>query len=187
MVRAEELGDILLPAFDTPTGIPYQTLNLQTRIARNPSWTQRSSILSELGTEQVKICPAPKSCYCMLRVPATRVVSVLRSAASDCEQHTGSAHAMPCHAASVLLTKISKSRTADSTTDIVLIHSRPQLEFISLSDKTGRAVFAEKVEGVVKTLHERFTGQVSLRTRRCSHAHGQGRVHHPRKCSHAPG
>ena len=175
MVRAEELGDILLPAFDTPTGIPYQTLNLQTRIARNPSWTQRSSILSELGTEQVKICPAPKPCCSMLRVPATRVVPVLRPAASDCEQHTGSAHAMPCHAASVLLIEISKLRTADSTTDIVPIYSRPQLEFISLSDKTGRAVFAEKVEGVVKTLHERFTGQVSPRACGCT-THANARM-----------
>jgi hypothetical protein len=51
--RAEELGEILLPAFDTPTGIPLQTLNLRTRAARNPSWTQHSSILSELGTQQV--------------------------------------------------------------------------------------------------------------------------------------
>ncbi len=57
--RAEELGEILLPAFDTPTGIPLQTLNLRTRAARNPSWTQRSSILSELGTQQVPPRPAP--------------------------------------------------------------------------------------------------------------------------------
>jgi hypothetical protein len=57
--RAEELGEILLPAFDTPTGIPLQTLNLRTRAARNPSWTQRSSILSELGTQQVPPGPAP--------------------------------------------------------------------------------------------------------------------------------
>ena len=55
MLRAEELGDILLPAYDTPTGIPYQTLNLRTRFARNPSWTQRSSILSELGTQQARL------------------------------------------------------------------------------------------------------------------------------------
>ena len=57
LLRAEELGDILLPAYDTPTGIPYQTLNLRTRSARNPSWTQRSSILSELGTQQARNAP----------------------------------------------------------------------------------------------------------------------------------
>ncbi|KAK9842510.1 hypothetical protein WJX81_003419 [Elliptochloris bilobata] len=88
LTRAEELGDILLLAYDTPTGIPYQTVNLRTRTARNPSWTQRSSILSELGTQQ--------------------------------------------------------------------------LEFMALSDKTGRAVFADKVEKVVQTLSDKFPNQALL-------------------------
>jgi mannosyl-oligosaccharide alpha-1,2-mannosidase len=42
-------------AFDTPTGIPYGQINLQTQQARNPTWTQKASILSELGTEQLEL------------------------------------------------------------------------------------------------------------------------------------
>jgi hypothetical protein len=36
----------------------------------------------------------------------------------------------------------------------------PQLEFIALSDKTRRAVFADKAEAVVRTLSERFPNRV---------------------------
>ena len=35
-----------------------------------------------------------------------------------------------------------------------------QLEFMALSDKTGRAVFADKVEQVVRTLNDHFPNQV---------------------------
>ena len=34
-----------------------------------------------------------------------------------------------------------------------------QLEFMALSDKTGRAVFADKVEQVVRTLNDHFPNQ----------------------------
>ncbi|EIE24199.1 glycoside hydrolase [Coccomyxa subellipsoidea C-169] len=53
--RAEELVQILMHAFDTPTGIPYGTINLQTQQGRNPTWTQKASILSEFGTEQLEL------------------------------------------------------------------------------------------------------------------------------------
>lgn len=53
--RAEELVQILMHAFDTPTGIPYGMINLQTQQGRNPTWTQKASILSEFGTEQLEL------------------------------------------------------------------------------------------------------------------------------------
>ena len=37
--RATDLGRRLLPAFDTPTGIPRATVHLQTGAATNPGWT----------------------------------------------------------------------------------------------------------------------------------------------------
>ncbi|KAK9817686.1 hypothetical protein WJX72_000621 [[Myrmecia] bisecta] len=52
--RAQELCDRLLHAFDTPTGIPFNILNLHTLVAKNPTWTMRSSTLSEFGTEQLE-------------------------------------------------------------------------------------------------------------------------------------
>ena len=48
-----ELGDILLVAYKTPTGIPYGTLNFKTLMASNPGWSRGASGLSEFGTEQV--------------------------------------------------------------------------------------------------------------------------------------
>ncbi|BDA46113.1 Mannosyl-oligosaccharide 1,2-alpha-mannosidase IA [Coccomyxa sp. Obi] len=53
--RAEELVKILMHAFDTVTGIPYGQINLQTQQGRNPTWTQKASILSEFGTEQLEL------------------------------------------------------------------------------------------------------------------------------------
>jgi len=45
-----------------------------------------------------------------------------------------------------------------------------QLEFIALSDKTRRAVFADKAEAVVRTLSERFPNRV--RPQRVGHMVG---------------
>jgi mannosyl-oligosaccharide alpha-1,2-mannosidase len=52
--KAKDLGTRLLPAFNTPTGIPRATVNLQNGASSNPGWTGGSSILSELGTLQVE-------------------------------------------------------------------------------------------------------------------------------------
>jgi hypothetical protein len=52
--KARDLGDKLLPAFNTPTGIPRASISLSTGAASNPGWTGGSSILSELGTLQVE-------------------------------------------------------------------------------------------------------------------------------------
>jgi len=37
--RAIQIGDRLLPAWDTPSGIPYNTINLAHGNAHNPGWT----------------------------------------------------------------------------------------------------------------------------------------------------
>ena len=55
LCRAEEVAAVLMKAWDTPTGIPYNTLNLQTGVGKNPSWTMRGSTLSEYGTEQLEL------------------------------------------------------------------------------------------------------------------------------------
>jgi mannosyl-oligosaccharide alpha-1,2-mannosidase len=52
--KAKEMADRLVPAFNTTTGIPYGIVNLKTQKARNPSWSQGSSILSEFGSVQLE-------------------------------------------------------------------------------------------------------------------------------------
>ncbi|XP_068609582.1 mannosyl-oligosaccharide 1,2-alpha-mannosidase IA [Brachionichthys hirsutus] len=50
-LKAVELGEKLLPAFKTPTGIPWALLNLKSGIGRNWPWASGgSSILAEYGT-----------------------------------------------------------------------------------------------------------------------------------------
>ncbi|XP_042882223.1 mannosyl-oligosaccharide 1,2-alpha-mannosidase IA-like [Penaeus japonicus] len=49
--RALHIARKLLPAFDTPTGIPYALINVANGIAKNYAWASGgSSILSEFGT-----------------------------------------------------------------------------------------------------------------------------------------
>ncbi|XP_071006595.1 mannosyl-oligosaccharide 1,2-alpha-mannosidase IA-like [Oncorhynchus clarkii lewisi] len=49
--KAIQLGEKLLPAFKTPTGIPWALLNLKSGIGRNWPWASGgSSILAEYGT-----------------------------------------------------------------------------------------------------------------------------------------
>ena len=48
--KAIEVAELLLPAFDTPTGIPYALLNPRTKRVRNWGWASGSSILAEFGT-----------------------------------------------------------------------------------------------------------------------------------------
>ncbi|XP_047128669.1 mannosyl-oligosaccharide 1,2-alpha-mannosidase IA isoform X1 [Hydra vulgaris] len=50
-IKAKELADKMLPAFNTPTGIPYALVNLQTGQGMNYGWASGgSSILSEFGS-----------------------------------------------------------------------------------------------------------------------------------------
>lgn len=48
--KAVQIADRLLPAFDTPSGIPLSNINLQTGYARNHDWAYNSAILSEFGS-----------------------------------------------------------------------------------------------------------------------------------------
>jgi len=52
--KAEELGERFLPAFNTPTGIPFVSVNLQSGRAGNPGWSGGASVLSEVGTIQLE-------------------------------------------------------------------------------------------------------------------------------------
>eukprot|EP00887_Chlorella_sp_A99_P003907 scaffold11.g3907.t1 len=52
--RAVAVAERVMPAYDTPTGIPYNLINLATQRVRNPSWNLRSSTLAEFGTHQLE-------------------------------------------------------------------------------------------------------------------------------------
>lgn len=52
--KAQEITDLLLPAFETKSGIPYSEVNLLTGEKRNPGWHKRDSILSEVGSIQLE-------------------------------------------------------------------------------------------------------------------------------------
>eukprot|EP00823_Brevimastigomonas_motovehiculus_P008446 TRINITY_DN7738_c0_g1_i1.p1 TRINITY_DN7738_c0_g1~~TRINITY_DN7738_c0_g1_i1.p1 ORF type:complete len:621 (+),score=169.12 TRINITY_DN7738_c0_g1_i1:79-1941(+) len=52
--KAKELGETLLPAFNTPTGIPMASYNLASRRGRNPGWTGQSSVIAEAATIQME-------------------------------------------------------------------------------------------------------------------------------------
>ncbi|XP_022117945.2 mannosyl-oligosaccharide alpha-1,2-mannosidase IA isoform X1 [Pieris rapae] len=48
--KAAEVADALLPAFDTPTGLPYALINPSNKASRQYHWAGSNSILSEVGT-----------------------------------------------------------------------------------------------------------------------------------------
>lgn len=48
--KAVEVADALLPAFETPTGLPYALINPSTKASRQYHWAGPNSILSEIGT-----------------------------------------------------------------------------------------------------------------------------------------
>lgn len=48
--KAAEVADALLPAFDTPTGLPFALINPSTKGSRQYHWAGPNSILSEVGT-----------------------------------------------------------------------------------------------------------------------------------------
>lgn len=52
--KAKQIGDRLLPAFDSPSGIPYSNINLKTGYASNHHWSYSSAILSEFGSMHVE-------------------------------------------------------------------------------------------------------------------------------------
>ncbi|XP_010550822.1 PREDICTED: mannosyl-oligosaccharide 1,2-alpha-mannosidase MNS1 [Tarenaya hassleriana] len=52
--KAKNIADRLLPAWNTPSGIPYNIINLRHGTAHNPSWTGGESILADSCTEQLE-------------------------------------------------------------------------------------------------------------------------------------
>ncbi|CAI9114561.1 OLC1v1015309C1 [Oldenlandia corymbosa var. corymbosa] len=52
--KAVDIADRLLPAWDTPSGIPYNIINLAHGNPHNPGWTGGNSILADSGTEQLE-------------------------------------------------------------------------------------------------------------------------------------
>eukprot|EP01118_Nematostelium_gracile_P013748 TRINITY_DN5228_c0_g1_i1.p1 TRINITY_DN5228_c0_g1~~TRINITY_DN5228_c0_g1_i1.p1 ORF type:complete len:557 (+),score=113.11 TRINITY_DN5228_c0_g1_i1:81-1751(+) len=54
LLKARQLGDRFLPAFDTPSGIPYASVNLRTGRGSTPGWLGSSSVLAEIATLQLE-------------------------------------------------------------------------------------------------------------------------------------
>jgi mannosyl-oligosaccharide alpha-1,2-mannosidase len=52
--KAKDIADRLLPAWSSPSGIPYNFINLAHGNAHNPGWTGGDSILADSGTEQLE-------------------------------------------------------------------------------------------------------------------------------------
>jgi len=52
--KARDLGDRLMPAFETPTGLPYGFINLKTGSVDDGDHPQGYSILSEMGSLQLE-------------------------------------------------------------------------------------------------------------------------------------
>lgn len=53
--RSRELADRLMGAYNTSTGIPYNTINLKTLAVSNPKWNLKASTLAEFGTHQMEL------------------------------------------------------------------------------------------------------------------------------------
>ncbi|KAH7544746.1 hypothetical protein FEM48_Zijuj01G0018900 [Ziziphus jujuba var. spinosa] len=52
--KARDIADRLLPAWDTPSGIPYNLINLANGNAHNHMWTGGNSILADAASEQLE-------------------------------------------------------------------------------------------------------------------------------------
>mmetsp|Transcript_58448 Transcript_58448/g.139047 ORF Transcript_58448/g.139047 Transcript_58448/m.139047 type:complete len:588 (-) Transcript_58448:75-1838(-) len=52
--KAKEVGDRLLKAFDTPTGLPFATINLSNGRGHTPGWTGGAAILAEVASVQLE-------------------------------------------------------------------------------------------------------------------------------------
>ncbi|PKA50854.1 Mannosyl-oligosaccharide 1,2-alpha-mannosidase MNS1 [Apostasia shenzhenica] len=97
--KAKDIGDRLLPAWGTPSGIPYNRINLVHGNAHNSAWTGGDSILADSGTEQLEfIALSQRTGDPKYQQKAENVISQLRkSFPSDgllpifINPHTGSA------------------------------------------------------------------------------------------------
>ncbi|KAI4382027.1 hypothetical protein MLD38_008039 [Melastoma candidum] len=54
LTKAKDIADRLLPAWNTPSGIPYNSINLAHGDSHNFGWTGGNSILADSGTEQLE-------------------------------------------------------------------------------------------------------------------------------------
>ena len=52
--KARDLGDRLLPAFNSPSGLPYSLIDLSTGRGSGQSWNSGNHILAEIGTVQLE-------------------------------------------------------------------------------------------------------------------------------------
>ncbi|KAK7291856.1 hypothetical protein RIF29_07343 [Crotalaria pallida] len=52
--KAKDLADKLLPAWNTPSGIPFNRINLAYGNVNNPRWQRGNSILADSGSEQLE-------------------------------------------------------------------------------------------------------------------------------------
>ncbi|CAB3408329.1 unnamed protein product [Caenorhabditis bovis] len=52
--KAEDVAKVLLPAFDSPTGIPYSLVNAETGRTSTYNWAHGKAILSEFGSLQLE-------------------------------------------------------------------------------------------------------------------------------------
>ncbi|PRQ37131.1 putative mannosyl-oligosaccharide 1,2-alpha-mannosidase [Rosa chinensis] len=52
--KARDIADRLLPAWNTPSGIPYNMINLMYGNAHNPRWAGGKSILADAASEQLE-------------------------------------------------------------------------------------------------------------------------------------
>ncbi|KAE9601634.1 hypothetical protein Lal_00040660 [Lupinus albus] len=52
--KARDLADKLLPAWNSPSGIPFNRINLAYGNANNPAWQAGNSILADSGSEQLE-------------------------------------------------------------------------------------------------------------------------------------
>ncbi|GAB2233707.1 hypothetical protein Droror1_Dr00002936 [Drosera rotundifolia] len=52
--KTKDIADRLLPAWDTPSGIPYNIINLARGRPHNSGWISGQSILADSGTEQLE-------------------------------------------------------------------------------------------------------------------------------------
>lgn len=53
--KAKDIADRLLPAWDTPSGIPYNFINLRHGNAHNPTWAGVSPTCSKLMWPIIKV------------------------------------------------------------------------------------------------------------------------------------
>ncbi|KAJ9465808.1 Mannosyl-oligosaccharide 1 [Diplonema papillatum] len=55
LMKAKQVMNRLMPAYETSNGIPHASINLATAEHSNPLWTGGSSVLSEFGTVQLEM------------------------------------------------------------------------------------------------------------------------------------